>query len=66
MMQTILQSSVMIPAMKELMKFVDVNAVAGAVSQAVQAVDPAKVAAASPAPVKAPARIATERPNDAH
>jgi uncharacterized membrane protein YqiK len=66
MMQTILQSSVMIPAMKELMKFVDMNAVAGAVSQAVQAVDPAKVGAASPAPVKAPARIATERPNDAH
>ena len=66
MMQTILQSSVMMPAMKELMKFVDMNAVAGAVSQAVQAVDPAKVGAASPAPVKAPARIATERPNDAH
>jgi flotillin-like protein len=36
MMQTILQSSVMIPAMKELMKFVDMNAVAGAVSQAVR------------------------------
>ncbi len=66
MMQTILQSSVMMPAMKELMKFVDMNAVAGAVSQAVQAVDPAKVGAASPAPIKAPARIATERPNDAH
>ncbi len=66
MMQTILQSSVMMPAMKELMKFVDMNAVAGAVSQAVQAVDPAKVGAASPAPVKATARIATERPNDAH
>jgi len=65
MMQTILQSSVMMPAMKELMKFVDMNAVAGAVSQAVQAVDPAKVAVASPAPVKAPARI-PERPNDAH
>jgi uncharacterized membrane protein YqiK len=65
MMQTILQSSVMMPAMKELMKFVDMNAVAGAVSQAVQAVDPAKVTVASPAPVKAPARI-PERPNDAH
>src|SRR5467141_964994 len=65
MMQTILQSSVMIPAMKELMKFVDMNAVAGAVSQAVQVVDPTKVAVASPAPVKAPARI-PERPNDAH
>jgi len=65
MMQTILQSSVMMPAMKELMRFVDMNAVAGAVSQAVQAVDPAKVAVASPAPVKAPARI-PERPNDAH
>ena len=65
MMQTILQSSVMMPAMKELMKFVDMNAVAGAVSQAVQAVDPAKVAVVSPAPVKVPARI-PERPNDAH
>src|SRR5882762_3375162 len=65
MMQTILQSSVMMPAMKELMKFVDMNSVAGAVSQAVQAVDPAKVTVASPAPVKAPARI-PERPNDAH
>src|SRR5467141_2985175 len=65
MMQTILQSSVMMPAMKELMKFVDMNAVAGAVSQAVQVVDPAKVTVASPAPVKPPARI-PERPNDAH
>jgi len=65
MMQTILQSSVMMPAMKELMKFVDMNAVAGAVSQAVQSVDPAKVTVASPAPVKPPARI-PERPNDAH
>ena len=61
-MQSILQASVMMPAMKDLMKFVDVNALTGAVSQAVQAVDPTKVPAAPP--LKAPARI-PERTNDA-
>jgi hypothetical protein len=68
-MQTILQTSVMMPAMKELMKFVDMNAVTGALSRAVQTVDPARIAAASsPAPRPAaavPAR-APERPNDSH
>ncbi len=79
MMQTILQTSVMMPAMKELMKFVDMNAVTGALSRAVQAVDPAlqrlagdgsarpPVPAAGSAAAKpsAPGRIA-ERPNDSH
>jgi len=64
MMQTILQTSVMVPAMKELMKFVDLNAVAGALSKAVQAVDPADVASAA-APAKPVARIPEHR-DDAH
>jgi len=50
MMQTILQTSAMMPAIKEMMKFVDVSAVSGALSRAVQAADPAKVAAATPSP----------------
>jgi uncharacterized membrane protein YqiK len=64
MMQTILQTSVLMPAMKELMKFVDMNAVTGALSKAVQVVDPASVAPPAPA-VKAAIRL-PERPNDAH
>ena len=62
MMQTILQTSVMVPAMKELMKFVDMNAVAGALSKAVQAVDPADVAGSAP---RSAARIPEPR-DDAH
>jgi uncharacterized membrane protein YqiK len=65
MMQTILQTSVMVPAMKELMKFVDMNAIAGALSKAVQAVDPAGIATAAAAPAKPAARI-PERRDDAH
>ena len=65
MMQTILQTSVMVPAMKELMKFVDLNAVAGALSKAVQAVDPAEVASTAAAAAKPVARI-PERRDDAH
>ncbi|MGZ6125853.1 MAG: flotillin domain-containing protein [Myxococcales bacterium] len=64
MMQTILQTSVMMPAMKELMKFVDMNAVTGALSKAVQVVDPAAAAPPRAAPVKMAARL-PERPNDA-
>jgi len=52
-MQTILQSSVMDAGHEGADEFVDMNAVAGAVGRAVgQAVDPAKVALASPATVK--------------
>jgi len=61
-MQTILQTSVMVPAMKELMKFVDMNAVAGALSKAVQAVDPADVAGSAP---RSAPRIPEPR-DDAH
>lgn len=64
MMQTILQTSVMMPAMKELMKFVDMNAVTGALSKAVQVVDPAAVTPPKAAAVKTAARL-PERPNDA-
>jgi flotillin len=60
-MQSILQTSVMVPAMKELMKLVDVNAVAGALSKAVQAVDPGEVAGSA----ERAARV-TERRDDTH
>ena len=63
MMQTILQTSALMPAIKEMMKLVDLNAVTGAVSRAVQTVDPAKLA--SRAPLDAAARI-PERHDDAH
>ena len=45
MMQTILETSAMLPVLKEVMKFVDMNAVTGALSKAVQVVDPATVSA---------------------
>jgi hypothetical protein len=65
MMQTILQTSAMMPAIKEMMKAVDLNALTGALSRAVQAVDPGKVAAAEAPPVNVAPRI-PERHDDAH
>jgi uncharacterized membrane protein YqiK len=56
MMQTMLQTSVMMPALKEVMKFVDMNAVTGALSRVVQAVDPEKVGP-RPAPAKGGPRV---------
>jgi uncharacterized membrane protein YqiK len=65
MMQTILQTSVMMPAIKELLRTVDLNALTGAVSQAVQAVDPAKVGSPAIAPAKTAVRI-PDHHDDAH
>jgi flotillin len=63
MMQTILQTSALMPAIKEMMKLVDLNAVTGAVSRAVQTVDPAKLA--SRAPLDAAVHV-PEGHDDAH
>jgi hypothetical protein len=41
MMQTILQTSAMMPAIKEMMKFVDVGSLTGALSKTVQGLGPA-------------------------
>jgi uncharacterized membrane protein YqiK len=65
MMQTILQTSVMMPAIRELLKSVDLNAMTGALSQAVRSVDPAKVDPVPVAPVKTAVRI-PELQQDGH
>jgi hypothetical protein len=52
MMQTILQSSVMMPAFKEMMKFVDLNGVTDAVKRAVE--QPALKAETVPAVLESP------------
>jgi len=63
MMQTILQTSVMMPAIRELLKSVDLNAMTGALSQAVRSVDPAKVDPVPVAPVKTAVRIPELQPD---
>jgi flotillin len=59
MMQTILQSSVMMPAFKEMMKFVDLNGVTDAVKRAVQPI--ATVGLQSPDGARVAAELATPR-----
>jgi hypothetical protein len=51
MMQTILQTSAMMPAIKEMMKFVEVEQITGALAKTVQGIAPVKAGKGAPSPV---------------